>query len=603
MNLEISRTRGLTSFCAFFIWMLTAWLATAAPALSAESEKTEHPIGEWLLAGPTALPLPAFHDEDEHRKATLETLLGLPKIQMKELWPQAAGTLDWPGREPLRWTRVEAGSEGLELSVGETDVPHVAFLSVFVEADRFQKAELEVESGHLLRIFVDGALKSVKSAAEGVRRKDGPQGASQEEAGSTPGKITADLQLTVGKRLIVLETLRNPESELPWIVRAVLKSENENPQVDNPTLRATTSPEHGIRIADLLDPEAVSDLELSASGRYLALRLRQPEVPADDQTQWLEILDADDGERVFSMRGGDAVAAFAWAPDGRRFSYSTRKGKKSTLWLGDLQNGSVRPLLQDLENLGPHRWSPDGRSLFFAQGDDERKDETAEAGLKRLRAPEDRWAEWRTKSYLSQVSVQDGAIRRLTAGALSTELQDVRPDGRRLLFSRMVYDPSERPYSRGDVFELDLDSLEARKLASVVWFTGAAYSPEGDRILILGGASAFDGAGVNVPEGMIPNEYDTQAYTLEISSGDAEVISREFDPSIEQALWSRHDGHIYLRAQEGSSVKLFRYVVERKEFEPLESELEAVTSMSLADRAPRLAYGGSGVTQPPRVVL
>lgn len=599
MNLKISRTRKLKSLCTFLTWLPAALLAGALPAALAESAKSERPIGEWLLAGPAALPLPAFHDEDEHRKATFETLSSLPKIQVKDLWPQEAATLDWPGSAPLRWERVEAGSEGLELSAARSDVPQIAFLCAFVEADRFQKAELEVESGHLVRIFVDGELKAAKSAAEGVRRQDG----LQEGSSPAPGKITADFHLAAGKHLIVVETLRHPTSELPWTVRAVLRSESENAEADNASLRATTSPEHGIRIADLLDPEAVSDLHLSESGRYLALRLRQPEVPAEDQEQWLEILNADDGARVFSVRGGDAVTAFAWAPDDRHFSYSTRQGKKSTLWLGDLQSGSVRPLLEDLENLGSHRWSPDGRSLFFAQGDEEKKDETVEAGLKRLRAPEDRWADWRTISYLSQVSVQSGAVRRLTAGALSTELQDVRSDGSRLLFSRMVYDPSERPYSRGDVFELDLDSLEAGKLASVVWFTAAAYSPEGERVLILGGASAFEGAGINVPAEMIPNEYDTQAYILNASSGSVQAISREFDPAIEQALWSRHDGRLYLRAQQGSYVRLFRYDVERQEFELLESDLEAIVSFSLAAQGPRLAYMGSGVAQAPRVAV
>lgn len=600
MRMKFSMARKLKTVRAFLMTGLLA--ASSTGSTHAQAEKVDLPVEQWLVAGPAAAPLPAFHDEDEHLKATLETLLGLPKFPLRDLWPQESATVQWPGGETLRWNLTAAPGEGLELSAELTEVPQIAYLSVFVESDRFQKAALEVETGHLLRIFVDGEVKAVKTAAEGVPPEDdSPEGA--QSGGASPGKITAEFHAAAGKRLIVLESLRHPESEIPWTVRAILKSERPSEDGDGFSLRVTTAPEHGVRIADLLDPEAVSDLQLSPSGQYLAFRFRQPEVPAEDQKQWLEIANADNGEPVFTVRGADSVTAFAWAPDNSRFSYSTRSGRTSTLWLGDLRTGAVRPLLQDLENLGSHRWTPDGRSLILAQGEEEKKDETTVAGLKRLRSPQDRWTEWRTRSYLSQVSAPDGAARRLTAGALSTELQDIRPDGKRLLFSRMVYDPSERPYSRGDVFELDLESLEARKLASVVWFTSAAYSPEGDRVLILGGASAFDRAGVNVPNGMIPNEYDTQAYILEISSGDVEAISREFDPAIEQALWSRHDGRIYLRAQQGSFVRLFRLHVERNEFEPLESGLETATNLNLADRAPRLAYLGAGVSQPPRVVV
>lgn len=47
----------------------------------------------------------------------------------------------------------------------------------------------------------------------------------------------------------------------------------------------------------------------------------------------------------------------------------------------------------------------------------------------------------------------------------------------------------------------------------------ASYSPEGDRLLVTGGPLLFDGIGLNVPEGTVPNDYDTQAFIYDLESG------------------------------------------------------------------------------------
>ena len=568
-------------------------------------------LGEWLLLGPVAQPLPALHDEDERRPVAPEHLLAAETLRHEELWPRSGASLSWPGIGRLTWRGMAAGEKGVALSPIQPGVPHAALLAAYIEVDRFTEARLTITTAHPVRAFLNGVELAEKSSTERIA-KDGnaPQGGGQaeeskegEDAAPEPGEVTAELALATGKHLILLHTVLHPDSNLPWTVHAALapKEEEGDGASTNPLARFTLAPEHGIRIADLLDVEAVSSLHLSPDGRHLAIRYRKPEVRSEDQAHWLEIVSAEDGERRFSVRGGGAVTAFAWAPQGDRFSYVTRGGDKATIWLGDLATGSVGPLLEEMENLGSHRWAPDGRSLVFARGEEEEKDPTAEAGLIRLRSPQDRWSGWRTKSYLYEVSTADGTLRRLTAGALSTDLQDVHPEGRHLLFSRMVYDLDERPYSRAELFELSLETLEAKSLGRVIWFGSAEYSPRGDRVLVLAGPSAFEGVGSTLPEERIPNDYETQAFLLDRESGEVEPITREFDPALQQAVWSRHDGRIYFLAQVGSAVRLFSYDPARRRFEQIEAGLESLGALAVAENAPRLAVLGSSTTKPPRV--
>src|SRR5690606_23018690 len=167
--------------------------------------------------------------------------------------------------------------------------------------------------------------------------------------------------------------------------------------------------------------------------------------------------------------------------------------------------------LREVERMGGYRWMPDGRSVVYTVTEPGPRDDR---GVKRMRGLQDRWAGSRDVASLHQTFVASGVTRRLTAGAESTALQDVSPDGERLLFTRGRFS-MERPYSEWELWELSLATLEPTMLASGGFGGGASYAPDGDRVLVLAGPSAFGGAGAAVPEGVIPNDYDTQAYLLD----------------------------------------------------------------------------------------
>jgi len=593
--------------------LAVAWQsAPAGLAQAADDTRAELQLDRWLVLGPVSAPLPAFHGEERPsgEPVTRNDLLAATFLELSDPWPAAGDRVTWHGGRELTW-RQTAAPVGF---AGTARAPAVAWLVTYLEADRFLAGEIEVETSARVRVWLDGEQVAEKTEPDGTEAEptepsgvgEGTRGARERddaESAEQTGSATARIHLTPGKHRVWVKVLMEATAVAETTVSARLTVDADRRQA----VTVDASPRRALGLDDLLEVDTVSGLSVSDEGELVALELAYPAVPSDRRRSWVEIRRTADGAPVRAFRGAPEVSGFTWGP-GRRFAYVSRKDERATVWVGrldDTEAEELRALLRDVEHLGAVHFTPDGTSLIYEVSEEPGKDED---GVQRMRSLQDRWSGWRTKTYLHQVSLADGARRRLTAGELSTELADISPDGSRLLFGRTRYDTEQRPFSVTELWELALDdppsgeALAPRLLAEVTWMNGARYSPDGETILVRAGPSGFGELGRNVPEGRIANEYDGQLYLLDRHSARARAVSRDFDPSIRDAVWSRADGHIYLQAEDGSFVRLYRYRVEDGTFESLASGVDVVDDFALAARAPTLVYRGSSVTTPPRVM-
>jgi dipeptidyl aminopeptidase/acylaminoacyl peptidase len=548
-------------------------------------------LREWLVLGPATLPLPAFTADTVRTPAA--ALLDLPPHQVTT-WPAAGDTVRWSDGRLRTWSRA-AAADTVRLEAAAAPGADVAYLATYVHAATHAKARLTVASGDLVRVTLDGRQVAVKRGT-----------------GNSPA--TAELSLAPGPHLLVVQAVR-PAAALPpapaaaaadtaaagtargWTIAATLRY--DAPAGDaalRPALRATADAERPLRIADLLDTEAVSSLELSPDGELLAVMLRQPEVPAPNQETWVEVVSARDGRPVRTFRGNSPVSAFSWAPEGRRFAYVTRRDGRATLWAGELA-GAVRPVLRDVERFGSYRWLPGGGGFVYTVSTRGARDDR---GLQRMQGVQDRWAGWRDRSHLFHATADGAVIRRLTAGEETTSLQDISPDGARLLLTRGRF-TTTHPYSENELVELDLTTLEVRQLASYAWGGGARYAPDGQRVLLVGAPTMFGDAGVTSSAGATPNLYDSQGYILDRRTGEVTAFTRSFDPAIDEAIWAPADGMIYLRVQERDRTTLYRYDPSSQRFTRLETGIDAAAALTVARSSRRLAFAGSSAAGPHRV--
>ena len=174
---------------------------------------------------------------------------------------------------------------------------------------------------------------------------DGEKLTSRATPDSTAGEVSADVKLTQDKHVLVVFAVSDKAAV--GVLGATISG------VDR-AVTADTAPAHPIRIGDYLDTVAISSLKLSAGGDLVALQYRRPEVPSAFSESWVEIRRAADGALLRTIRG-DHASSFQWASVGQRFSYVTRQGEKSTLWVDDVAGGPAREVLKDVEHFGSHQ--------------------------------------------------------------------------------------------------------------------------------------------------------------------------------------------------------------------------------------------------------
>ena len=574
---------------AFFITTLMLILfAVPASSRTQEAEKipSEQSISSWLVLGPFASPLPTFH-EDKKKGFPVKDLLKFEEVDISRLRPKAKRPFRTHDGTLAKWKIVKASEEGIKLA-GSTNNPSTAYLGVYLDVSRWTKAKVTLVSPQLFKIYLDGKV---------IATKDNSDRAQKENASAEGKKVSADLILETGKHLLLVKTLFDPESQSDWTIQASIARDEK---FASPVPALTLSSEQKMTIRYLLDGPKVTGASISPDGTLAALTKRQTLPPSNRSEAWVELYDVESKRLVQTFRGDMAISRVNWAPEGKTFSYTSFGKAGGTIWIVNLETGTSFPILKNVKDLGGHTWAPDGSFIVYSVAEKGKPDIK---GVKRFQNMSDRQPRWRDRSYLYKITVPDGIRQRLTAGELSTSLNSISPDGKKLLFTRLTVDYSERPYSKTELYSLDLATLKTEMLWKGKWFTRAAWGPKGKKILVLGGPSTFGDVGVNVPNGTIPNEYDIQAYLFDPVTKEAEPLTKHFNPSINQAFWDQLRDCIYFVATNRTYRQLFMYDLKKKIFSRLNCGVEVIGQIDIARKKTWAVYTGSSASSPPKAFV
>lgn len=563
-----------------FLAVILLVLTTAAGAAQTETDDVGFSINAWLKAGPLPVHMPAFHS-GKNQQFTIEDILKFDELDMAVIEPVNRESLPWVDGKSYSWDSVQAPDR--KLVMPPTENMSLTYLAAYIEVQRWTRARLSLRSPQIFRVYLDGQLVSTKAVPN-----------NNIDIDSSGRKSSRDLDLEMGKHLILIKMLYHPDIHDEWIMENELTMK---PAYAVPRPRISLSPQHSVTLTHILEAPAPRAVSLSPDGELGAVTIGRTYPPDGDAETWINIYRMDDRSLVRSFRGGRRASVVNWAPEGRIFSYISRDKDNGTLWVVDLDTEISKPVLKDIENLGMHAWAPDGKSIVYSVSEEGEKDRP---GVKRFRSLEDRQPGARRRSYLYQVRPKDGFRRRLTAGNLSAYLNSFHPSGESLLFTRSVIDYTRRSYSQTQVYSLDLNSLAAELLHEGPWINSAEWSPDGRRILFLGGPSAFGSAGINVPKDMIPNDYDTQAYLMNPETKEVEPITKTFAPSITQAVWAPDGGSVYMVVTEKSYRNLYRYKLADKTFTRIPAPGEVIHQFGRAEKSSSSLLIASGAAMPPK---
>ena len=577
-------------------------------------------VSQWLSTGPLEINYPAFHETPnvEGQPFSNRQLLMFDHLDLNDYYPEAGKNLIWLDGASYPWRAETTDADGFVAAADHAsdDKPQVAYLATYIRTDRWIKGQLEMRSPYLFEAWLNGKKIGTKSTMEGAAGENdadnhsgdddegnsGSDNSNIEDADDADdgelrgsyGRVGHDLELPRGKHLLIIKMMRPPEAESPWEMHASIAYDKSFTAND---IQPEINPETTKDILHFMDGVQVTSVRPSPDGSMYAVSYRRSLPPTDRSETWTDIHRYADDALVHSYRHA-SISRLTWLPDANAVSYTTALNGRTTVHMHDLETGKKEVLMENIEDFAGKRWSPDERHLIYTireegSGHDE--------SMRHILGMQDRQAHFRHRSFLYRLDVETGVRTRLTHGNLTTSLHDISPDGRSLVFSQSRPDYLERPYYKHDLFIMDMETFETDTLlADKRWSVSTRFSPDGQYLLATGGPSAFGRIGENIPEGMIANNYDTQAYIFSLSDGTVKPITVDFDPTVASAHWHPADNNIYILAGDQDYRRLYRYDTRRENFDLIDTGLDFISNIQYASKARVAAYVGNEVNAPPR---
>jgi len=558
---------------AAFAPSLTAAAVQAEEKTDPETEKVDERfacITDWLVLGPVPVPLPAFHDESK-KKFDASWLLEYDHLDPSMMIPVKGGVEGVPGFGDVAWSLASADTAGVALS-HDGSLPGITWLAAWVEVPRWMEIDLKASSSDPFEIFIDG-----KSVVKNTK------GGGKEKSGSA--------KLDKGKHLILAKAVYMPaDTARAWNLGAKLAAGKDFEALPVVSLDPTT----GMTLAQVMDVPGAGRIDVSPDGSLVIINISRMTPPEGKREKWIEIRSLPKGDlvnRIMDTR----IGSTQWVPGTRKISYVSG-GRFKVL---DIDTGSTKTLVEDLgENFGGYDWSPRGDWIIYSVNKSPEKDKT---GVKRHLGVYDRSNYGRSKSSLHIMSIPGGISRQIAAGKHSSYVYDIHPDGDRILIGRRWEDMAERPFGTSELLLMDLRDQSVEQLFEGHWLGSVQWSPDGDKLLITAGPSTFGDIGKDLPEGVIPNDYDSQIYIFDPETKDVTPITKDFDPAVNRVTWAKFDSRIYIVASDTEYVKLYRYDPKKEKFTEFDLGVDVIRSGDIADSKPVGVFTGSGATHPQRI--
>ena len=477
-------------------------------------------------------------------------------------------SLDFDGG---RYERMVADTAGY-VTVAKADKDNLFYLfATNLRAERFMKGKLNVYSPARFEVFVNGESKQVKETAEDSLSQVRPTAVSMDPE--------ADYE-------IVIKLLSSADDKMQPMLKCEFEKEKDFADV---ACRMAPDMKRRFSLFNTNFGSRASRVSLSPNGKYLLTRYSDNYDVKRSRTR-CELTEVKTGRVILP----NANEKMTWMPNSNKLYYTVMGEEQNDLVVFDPATMREEVLLKNVPE-GYFSWSPTEDYLIYMLTDEGEK---VSGPLKRLLHPDDRIPNSRDRYYLMKYDVATGLSERLTYGSHNVYLNDISPDGKKLLCSTSKPDITRCPFSLSSLFEIDLATLQADTLVAWDAYLGSAsYSPDGKQLLVTGSPFAFGGIGKNCGEHPIANDFDTQAFIMDLATKKVQAITRDFNPTVSPVQWNRVDGCIYFDTTDGDCRHIYRYVPKTGGFEMLPLEEDVITSFTLANDNPVVAaYVGGGNT-------
>ena len=448
---------------------------------------------------------------------------------------------------------LEANADGESTLPAGNQSSYIGLASFYLNSDRYVKGTLQVKGPETYEVYVNN-----------------------EKQTAPDGKVS--LSLEPHRYEIVIKYLA--ESDKAGTLKVSFDTEKEA------VITATTDPEKRYTISDVFDGTRFRSVSLSPNGKYL-LTAYQTTYPGGDTESFQQVTDRATGQVLMESNNHH----YSWMPRSNRLYY-TRKGMQG------------KELVQAEEVLAHNL--PDGW-FNFAPTEDFLLFNITEEGpkkgedLQEILVPDDRQPGWRTRSFIHKYDLATGVFQRLTYGHTSTSINDISDDGRYLLFTCSERELTKRPFSTTLLYRMDLQTLETELLLKDPFISYAQFSPDGKMLAIAASGEAFNKIGLKIAPGQTSNMADGQLFLYDPASKQANPVTKDFNPSVQNFVWNKGDKQIYLQGEDKDCVRLYVLNPSTGKILPIPLKEDILSDFTIAETTPELVYFGESASNSQRL--
>lgn len=475
-------------------------------------------------------------------------------------WPETAG-----------WTTMVPDTAGNLVLVDSKNAPQLRTFASHLRAERFAKGKLKLTSSPRADVILNGDVKISKTTTDSV-----------------PGEQSADIELLpqqdyslIVNVLTMPDDPGKPEFRLEFV-----------PDKDFESVKVSSGADMDRRVSPLstMQGERVSSMALSPDGRYLLTRYREV-ISAEQSRQRVVMTETATGRTVSENIDFSAD----WMPKSNSLFFTKEGVKDYDLYVIEVPSMRTTRIATAIPDQGV-TFSPDEKYLFYYDKVDGAKQEGV---MRRYTNPDDRIPGDRDRFYICRYDIQNGVAVPLTYGGGTTSICDISRDGSKLLYMSQRQTPDKYPFYRVSLVQMDMNTFATDTIINDAdgFVSNAIYSPDAQRLFLVGGPDAFDRIGANHDPEPIANNFDNQGFIMILSDRSVRPMTKDFDPSLEGTpVWNAVDNRIYFIGERGFFRDLYQLNPSDGKIVMLGKEnLQTVRGFSIGDREARYAayWGGS----------
>ena len=475
-------------------------------------------------------------------------------------WPETAG-----------WTTMVPDTAGNLVLVDSKNAPQLRTFASHLRSERFAKGKLKLVSSPRADVILNGDFKISKTTADSV-----------------PGEQSADIELLpqqdyslIVNVLTMPDDPGKPEFRLEFV-----------PDKDFEVVKVSSGADLDRRVSPLstMQGERVSSMALSPDGKYLLTRYHEV-ISAEESRKRVVMTETATGRTVSENIDFSAD----WMPKSNSLFFTKEGVKDYDLYVMEVPSMRTTRIATAIPDQGV-TFSPDEKYLFYYDKVDGAKQEGV---MRRYTNPDDRIPGDRDRFYICRYDIQNGVAVPLTYGGGTTSICDISRDGSKLLYMSQRQTPDKYPFYRVSLVQMDMNTFATDTIINDAdgFVSNAIYSPDAQRLFLVGGPDAFDRIGANHDPEPIANNFDNQGFIMTLSDRSVRPMTKDFDPSLEGTpVWNAVDNRIYFIGERGFFRDLYQLNPSDGKIVMLGKEnVQTVRGFSIGDREDRYAayWGGS----------